>query len=61
MENRFEVFGTQLGHSPDVMAFDFDDGTATHDALGTLLGIYYTGLGSGIEANIAPGDSGDRR
>ncbi len=43
---------------PNVMAFDFDDGTATHDALGTLLGIHDTGLGSGIEANIAPGDSG---
>lgn len=36
---------------------DFDDGTAKHDAIGTITGDAHTGLGE-MEGLIAPGDSG---
>src|SRR5262249_49289458 len=39
------------------LAWDFDDGTTTHDAFGALYGKPDTGLGA-AEANPAEGDSG---
>jgi len=57
-QNRFETLGTALGYSPDILGFDFDDGTDTHDAFGQLLGIHDTGLGPANEVDVAQGDSG---
>ena len=39
------------------LAYDFDNGTRTHDAFGQIFGIWNTGLGAD-EVNSAPGDSG---
>ena len=40
-----------------LLVADFDDGSASHDALGALMNLSGTGLGEG-EGLIAPGDSG---
>lgn len=44
------------GTLADQLFFDYDDGTATHDAFGKLLGLTNRGISG--EAMIAPGDSG---
>ncbi len=57
-ENRYDVLGTQFfGMAPDILIYDFDDGTPEHDALGQLIGVNDLGLGE-REASGAPGDSG---
>lgn len=67
-ENRFDATGEALkaalgrGIAWDPLPgsqliVDFDDGSATHDALGVLMGLHDTGLGE-REGLIAPGDSG---
>jgi hypothetical protein len=58
-ENKFEVTGSQINAalSANILAYDFDDGTTTHDAFGRMFGINDLGLGSN-EAMAAPGDSG---
>ncbi|WP_020473113.1 hypothetical protein [Zavarzinella formosa] len=64
--NTFDADASKLATAPfnspappagTALAWDFDDGTAAHDAFGTLFGIHNTGLGSS-EANPAQGDSG---
>lgn len=62
-ENLVEVTGASLfnygarGSLSEHLIFDFDNGTAQHDALGTILGLRDLGLG-GVEAMLTPGDSG---
>jgi hypothetical protein len=58
-ENTFELTGAQVNPalSSNLLAYDFDDGTTTHDAFGRMFGVTNLGLGSN-EAMAAPGDSG---
>jgi Ca2+-binding RTX toxin-like protein len=60
--NRVDTLNTQShwpGSPPNgtVLAYDFDDGTADHDAFGQLFGVHHLGLGS-QEGVIGAGDSG---
>ncbi len=58
-ENKFELTGNQVYSSISsvLLAYDFDDGTPTHDAFGRMFGLNDLGLGNN-EACAAPGDSG---
>ncbi|MFP6365217.1 trypsin-like serine protease [Pseudomonas aeruginosa] len=54
------VYGNDLSWAPQAgtqLLADFDNGRSTNDALGRLLGLSNTGLGSN-EGIITPGDSG---
>ncbi|MEM9789461.1 MAG: trypsin-like serine protease [Planctomycetota bacterium] len=50
-------FGGSLPDAGDTLAYDFDDGTSTRDAIGDLTGVTDLGFGDN-EVMIAPGDSG---
>ncbi len=56
-ENTFDCTGTTIGLQSSQLVYDFDDGTAAHDALGVEYGIHNLGLGVN-EGNSAKGDSG---
>lgn len=60
-QNRYDAYGDAVtGYPPSqsVLAYDFDDGTATHDGFGFYFpSLADTGLGLN-EVMIAPGDSG---
>ncbi|MBR4833814.1 MAG: trypsin-like serine protease [Thermoguttaceae bacterium] len=58
-QNVYELDGSnfQDSENPNVLVYDFDDGTAANDYLGNYYGIYNRGLGDD-EAITAPGDSG---
>ena len=58
-QNVYELDGAnfQDSENPNVLVYDFDDGTAANDYLGNYYGIYNRGLGDD-EAITAPGDSG---
>ena len=56
-QNVYEVLDSAFGFYGDTLMYDFDNGDAQYDALGTLLGIANTGLGN-EEICGAPGDSG---
>ncbi len=58
-QNVYELDGAnfQDSENPNVLVYDFDDGTAAHDYLGNYYGVYNRGLGDD-EAITAPGDSG---
>lgn len=51
-----DIFGETTPDS-SLLFYDFDDGTAAHDAFGLLLGLNNTGLGTS-EVNSTSGDSG---
>ncbi|MBN2021737.1 MAG: trypsin-like serine protease [Pirellulales bacterium] len=57
-ENVYEALGSQLGINAGILVYDFDDGTAEHDALGLGYNIVDTGLPDDRETNSARGDSG---
>lgn len=57
-QNRFEALSQVVGGPANTgLAFDFDNGNATNDALGARHSLSNLGLGA-VEANTAPGDSG---
>ncbi|MBQ2791057.1 MAG: trypsin-like serine protease, partial [Thermoguttaceae bacterium] len=58
-QNVYELDGARFQDSenPNVLVYDFDDGSAANDYLGNYYGIYNRGLGDD-EAITAPGDSG---
>ncbi len=55
-QNLYDADGSSVGISSNVLLYDFDDGTTTHDALG-YFGLPDLGLGT-AETTAAPGDSG---
>jgi hypothetical protein len=56
-ENTYDALASVLGDAPDLLAYDFDDGTAQNDAFGQLFGIHNLGLGA-QESCADHGDSG---
>ena len=56
-QNTYEATNALYGDFGDELAYDFDDGTAAHDAFGQLYNMPNLGLGNN-EACAAPGDSG---
>ena len=63
-KNTFDALGPEVPnitggrYAEDLLIFDFDDGTLARDALGQLGVKIHSGLGYGVEANTARGDSG---
>ncbi|MBN1394651.1 MAG: trypsin-like serine protease, partial [Pirellulales bacterium] len=55
--NQFDAEGSLVGYSDSMLVLDYDNGTASQDALGVLYGIHDTGLGA-AEVASAHGDSG---
>lgn len=58
-KNLYEFYGDLVtGWSENILLSDFDDGTATHDVFGRLLGADGSQRGIVGESNSSPGDSG---
>lgn len=56
-QNKYEGVNSRVGDYGDELIYDFDDGTAAHDAFATMIGVADLGLGNN-EATAAQGDSG---